>query len=162
MLTQVTFPRFIFELDSGFNRFPFRFPELDIKFSGEIVNHKENDEAEDNIVAIVTMEIRSEQYSDNRNGTEDEEQEGEEDFPAVKLSIDAIAFFECHEGFSDCRQALEQFVQADTPGSIMLPYVRAFIANVLPHTGLPNFHLPLTQVSTSIDETKLLEEKAEE
>lgn len=175
MLTHIAFPSFSVELDDGFGRPPFRFPELDVEIDSQLVNSADEaeqkastegqiggeDSTETTMAAVVTMHIRSEQHLASQEKGESV-QEGEDDAPAVKLSIDVIAIFECHEGFSDCQQALEQFIQADTPRSLMWPYVRAFIANVVPHTGLPEFHLPLTQVNTRIDETEALEEKAEE
>jgi hypothetical protein len=77
-------------------------------------------------------------------------EDAEAKVPVLSFSFTLVAYFSCAE-FDGAQDALQKFMDADTPSLIAWPYVRGFIADMVNRAGLPGYHLPLLQIRTPTD-----------
>lgn len=150
---------FIENLASDLQGSKLRPPELRV-WSGTEINTTD-------LRGKITLKVQSEQFfrelEDPSNQTP----------PAFNIEVIAVASFRLSRSFisfhesqkedPDSRDvsnetlALEEiltvFMNGDAPALIAWPYIRAKIAGLVTGVGLPQLHLPLSQISINPDET---------
>lgn len=70
---------------------------------------------------------------------------------SFKLELDVFVFYRCVK-FSQSEKALSDFMNSDAAVLIIFPYARAYISDIVARSGLPDLHLPLAQIRTSVQE----------
>jgi hypothetical protein len=71
---------------------------------------------------------------------------------ALQFELTAVAAFTCTD-FPDADKALTEFASSDTPALLAWPYIRSFVAEMVTESGLPEYHLPLAQISASPEQS---------
>lgn len=114
----------------------------------------------------ITLKVQSEQFF------REPENSCNQTLPAFNIEVIAVASFRVSRSFIRFRErqkedqdsqiesngalALEEiltvFMNGDAPALIAWPYIRAKIAGLVMGVGLPQLHLPLSQISTRPEE----------
>lgn len=161
-LQDISFPEFRFKRNPEAEGPPYLFPNISVHVEQRVdiesrtalfsilVNSVDDDEVEPPV--LVSSGGHDEH---NRVSAEDGTGAGETIDDAgskqavLSFSLVAFAAFSCAD-FPKAGEALNEFAASDTPALIMWPYIRSFVAEMVEKTGLPRYHLPLAQISTTV------------